>query len=404
MSISYEWTPVVALLRERGRPTTPAQVALASKLDFELDDKLPALVSAAHLRSWIATEIGQDPVRDASYGQLEYLKDLAEALGMDAPDVAHDSALASAWIEWMDVTRTANDLEELKPARGDVVLVDGVPGELAIISSISSTGLVNLLGRGGSGKRPHRFSKVGDADDPSGNAKDMRDEAERLVALRMRPSPMSGAKARTLKKYRVENPATPEEIALLRETIDDATDERPIQNLIEKCPALLATLDMQGHATYVRSQVSLAGKLIPDFMLATVDSAGIHWTYVELESPTEDMGLKDGTLAKNARKGVEQIKSWRRLVMANLNVARNPESEFGAGLVDIRPNSPGVVIIGRRGSTRDAYPEVRNELEEDLKIKIKTYDWLLQAIERPIQIAPFRDQGVYDALDGDSWF
>ncbi|MGH2960341.1 MAG: Shedu anti-phage system protein SduA domain-containing protein, partial [Solirubrobacterales bacterium] len=400
MSVSYEWKPVVTLLRERGRLTTPSQIALASKLDFELDERLPALVSASYLRGWIASEIGQPPVRNASYGQLTYLRDLSDLLGTEPPDVEFDSALASAWIEWMDVTRTANDLETLEPARGDVVLVEGVHDELAIVSSISSNGHVNLLGRGGSGKRPHRLSRVGNANDESDAVKQMRNSAEQLIALRMRPASMSGAKARTLSRHRVESPATSEEIALLRETIDDATDERPIQKLIEKCPALLATLDMQGHATYVRSQVSLAGKLIPDFMLATVDSAGIHWTYVELESPTEDMGLADGTLAKNARKGVEQIKSWRRLVMANLNVARNPESDFGTGLVDIRPNSPGVVIIGRRGSTRLANSDVRNELEEDLKIKIKTYDWLLQAIERPTQIAPFRDQGVYDALEG----
>jgi hypothetical protein len=187
------------------------------------------------------------------------------------------------------------------------------------------------------------------------------------------------------------------EVELLRDTIERAEDERPVQSRIQEHPSLIGALFTHSLGVYVRPQVSLGGDRIPDFAVAVADSTGINWTLVELESPTASAGMADGELAAKARQAVRQIKDWREWLMANLDYARRAPSDQGAGLSDIRPESPGLVIMGRRWGGRDASALVRRRLREESQITIHSYDWLLEAIDPRTRPNPRLGTQIHDS-------
>ena len=157
-----------------------------------------------------------------------------------------------------------------------------------------------------------------------------------------------------------------------------------MQQCLEDHPELLARLaGLTSYGTYVRSQVSLGGHLVPDFLLAVADSIGVHWTLIESESPTAAVAIRNGRLAGKAREGVQQIDDWREWLLANLDFAPRSPRDKGLGLVEMRPESPGIVIIGRRGSSPPASQEVRTRLREQRGITLHSYDWLLDAVDPP---------------------
>lgn len=144
-----------------------------------------------------------------------------------------------------------------------------------------------------------------------------------------------------------------------------------------------AGLTQSSWGTYVRPQVSLGGDLYPDFLVAVADSGGVHWTLVELESPrAERVGMAKGQLGESARKGIDQIEGWRDWLTENLAFARD-----NRGLIGIRPESPGMVIVGRRA--QGPWPSLftRRRLFEDRGIVLHSHDWLVEALEHGAGIA-----------------
>jgi hypothetical protein len=69
--------------------------------------------------------------------------------------------------------------------------------------------------------------------------------------------------------------------------------------------------------------------------------------------------------------------------MANLDYARRPPEEGGLGLSGIRPESPGIVLIGRQGGAASASVNIRRRLLEQRNIALHSYDWLLDAVDPP---------------------
>jgi hypothetical protein len=68
-------------------------------------------------------------------------------------------------------------------------------------------------------------------------------------------------------------------------------------------------------------------------------------------------------------------------LLNNIATARLERDLGGAGLPDIRPESPGIVFVGRRGNGYDLPVGRRQGIEERNRVAIHTYDWLLDAIE-----------------------
>ncbi len=72
----------------------------------------------------------------------------------------------------------------------------------------------------------------------------------------------------------------------LASIIETARNERPIQRFFEKYPQLLSHLLGAGHARWVIPEQWLGNRYKIDFAMCEKDSAGGHWTLVELENPT----------------------------------------------------------------------------------------------------------------------
>ena len=116
-----------------------------------------------------------------------------------------------------------------------------------------------------------------------------------------------------------------------------------------------------------------------------MSSSGVRWILVELETPNSDTTLaRSNQLDRHAREGVSQIKEWRERLLDNLDMARRSKQENGFGLPDIRPQAEGLVLVGRRDRLRENAHKLRNQLSEDSRIRMHTYDWLREQLEETI--------------------
>ncbi|MGH8350692.1 MAG: Shedu anti-phage system protein SduA domain-containing protein, partial [Pseudomonas sp.] len=77
----------------------------------------------------------------------------------------------------------------------------------------------------------------------------------------------------------------------------------------------------------------------PDFLVARLDSLGVKWVLVELESPTAPLFTKDRRESRQLAKGISQINEWRRWLDDNRTYARRA-GRSGLGLKDIASDSP----------------------------------------------------------------
>jgi hypothetical protein len=188
------------------------------------------------------------------------------------------------------------------------------------------------------------------------------------------------AKLSQLRRYEVEKALTLEAVEALQGIVATAQDERPIQEFIEAHPETLAAL-LGGRDCFVLPRRSLAGKYVPDFLTCDMDSLGLRWLLVELETPQSSITLsRQNELDASARRGVTQIREWREWIQNNLDMARRPVEQGGLGFADIRPRSEGLVLVGRRAVLNDNAGAVRHPYREDDRIRIHTYDWLVESL------------------------
>ena len=166
----------------------------------------------------------------------------------------------------------------------------------------------------------------------------------------------------------------------MEETVAVAEDEQPLQDLLERYPMLLGSL-LGRTPRYVVPRPSLAGKYVPDFLLADVDSDGAHWIFVELESPRARIFVQNGKkFSREAQRGIDQVKEWRRWIDDNRNFARRNQAEGGLGLPDIESHAPGLVIVGRTSSLGESDQGHRRQLKNENKIELRTYDGVMKQI------------------------
>ena len=117
-------------------------------------------------------------------------------------------------------------------------------------------------------------------------------------------------------------------------------------------------------------------------MIGDVDSLGIRWLLVEIETPRSGIYLSDKiSLDKFARKGTDQVIEWRHWIANNIAYAHKPRRENGLGLYDINGQAEALVLVGRRASFPvGAKDSKRRALRESDRLHLHTYDWLLQRL------------------------
>jgi Domain of unknown function (DUF4263) len=293
----------------------------------------------------------------------------------------------------------------LKLEVGDIVKVTKpLESKVAEVSSIGNTGRIYFRGGGGFGAWPDMVTVQCRKNDNSTKARSLRQKAANEAAHRARTESWSESKERELEEFAVNTVLTNEIVDQFHEVIETADDEKPMQQFIQSYPQVMTAL-LGGTSRFLLPKSPLGGKYVPDFLVSDTDSLGIRWLLVELETPHSTVTLmKQNDLEANARKGVSQVKEWREWLQSNLDVARRTRRDNGLGLIDIRPRSEGLVLVGRRALLHANSTIVRGPLREESNIRVHTYDWLLEQLSgiltfsgppasNPYMIQPFREQG-----------
>ena len=320
--------------------------------------------------------LSQSRSSEIRLGQLAELADEASREIRD-PKTATET---QSWIDYFYLQQRIEALVRLRLTKGDVVKRISYSDQLFAVASIGADGRVYFAG----GRRkawPDQLTIVARFEDSSPESERARRIAANLASERSLTRVWSTAKQESLKNYRVSTKPTHGDIVSLHDVIESASDEQPIQDFLQRHPQLLASL-VRGPWRYCLPKPSLGGRFIPDFLLAEVDSNGARWALVELETPISNTRMSTvNDFEEHARRGVSQIKEWRQWIQDNLAYARQAKDENGLGLHDIRPQAKGIVLVGRRHLLHPVARNLRSQLDEDSRIEMRTYDWLLEQLE-----------------------
>ena len=375
------WREAAAHIVRATDPRTQRQADLALAAGECFGDALPKLVAAARLQSLLASPMGLPTAGEATDSERKLIGRLKRTCDGDL-EAPRDSREAQAWIKHLGLRRRLESLHDLKLIRGDIVedkeLANPQSEEVA---SIGRDGRVHFRGGAGAGAWPDRLVVRCRTGDDSPSADHWREKARNNAELRKQRRPWSQENREQLVEFCVTDPLEQEDVDNLQVVIEHATDEAPIQDYVKRHPHILAAL-LPGPERFCIEKPRLGAECVPDFLLAHVDSIGVHWMLVELETPIAGVTIKaDGTqLDKHARAGVSQIQSWRQWLQDNISYARGRISENGRGLVGIRPTAPGLVLVGRRPHLKHPGTTVRNQHMEQQGIQIHTYDWLIERL------------------------
>jgi hypothetical protein len=376
------WRDAVADILIATGQVTPTQHKLAALAGIPLPEGLPRLVAAARLKAALGAELNIEPSIARSDIHDDIIAELqTNEYRVDPPPA--DGREADAWIRFLRLKRRQGYLEQLQLAAGDVVEVNGSPSlQLVEVSSIGSDGSIYFKGGGGARAWPDVVTVRCRKADASSAATDLRTTAANQAALRSRNTSWSIAKQHELAEYEVEARLTREDVEQLGQVIEAAEDEKPIQQFLESRRQILTALLSGTQFRYCLPRPRLTDKYIPDFLLSDVNSLGVSWVLVELETPLSNVTLADGSqLDKYARKGVSQVEQWREWLIHHLSQARRSRREAdGLGLFDIRPESEGLVLVGRRALRYEDEQAVRTRIREKDNIHVHTYDWLLDKL------------------------
>lgn len=375
------WNEAIAAIRLSTGLRTDRQLALARMAHVELPPELPQIVAGARLQEALAPELHISPTGEPFASQIELLGVLSDFAPKNMKVDPSNGREANAWLEWLWLESRAAALEALQLQAGDIVEVASKEGGLAEVSSIGSDGRIYFRGGMGRGAWPDQVLVRARRSDNTVDARALRQAAANQRAERAKLTHWSLSKHGEIAQYEVDTPLSVHDIELLRLALATAEDERPIQKLVESHPQLLTSL-IGGSPRYCIPQVRLGAEFIPDFIVGSVDSIGIRWLLVELETPQSEVTLlNDNQLDQYGRKGVSQIESWREWLIQNLDYARRSRRNHGLGLPDLRPANDGLVIVGRRARLRANTHTVRAPIEEMRRIRVHTYDWWLEQLQ-----------------------
>jgi hypothetical protein len=375
------WRQAVDAIGRLTGPTTSAQQALAAFAGVTLPEDFPAVVAGARLQTALSDPLFVTAARSSTAAQ----RDLLEMLSRE-DDLPYPSTLehceAEGWILCFWLRRRQRALQALELHAGDVVTLSESAGDLCYqVASIGDNGRVYFRGGMGRSAWPDQLMMVSRSSESDETARDARSRAANQAAMRAKTDHWSLAKQAELSDFEVKQALTREDIDLLRATVESARDEKPIQVLVEARPQLLTAL-LGGSPTFCMARARLGSQYVTDFLVSDIDSRGVRWVLVELETPRSAVTLQTtNDLDQYARKGVSQVKDWREWFQNNFDKARRFKRNDGLGLVDIRPNCDGLVLVGRRALLLEDSAAIRDRIREESRIDIRTYDWWLSRLE-----------------------
>lgn len=159
-----------------------------------------------------------------------------------------------------------------------------------------------------------------------------------------------------------------------------ATKEAQLQQFFFLHRHFLAEHLGGGHGRWVVPTKRLGSQYVTDFIIGCAHSFGFDWHAVELEAPRSKLFTRSGDPSATLNHAIRQIVDWRAWLQDNLDYARRPESEHGLGLTGIRPDLPGLILMGRRDGLTDAQNRLRAELSHQTNIEIHTFEYILDTV------------------------
>lgn len=160
-----------------------------------------------------------------------------------------------------------------------------------------------------------------------------------------------------------------------KDHIDDARDERPIQEFLARHPVLLRPLLPEGQEYWCFDRPRFGSEYIPDLLLCTRNSSGYHWILIELESPSKAAIVRDGRRSADLAEALRQVDEWRIWLRQNIQYAQTT-----LAFTDIDAESPAVIVIGRRHRLMQQHTKRYRELSSPAgRLSVMTYDRLLES-------------------------
>jgi hypothetical protein len=179
---------------------------------------------------------------------------------------------------------------------------------------------------------------------------------------------------------------TQADIADYATVLEAAADERPLQEFLASRPGMLSQ-QLSTSCRWVIALPRLGAEYVPDFLVARLNSGGLHWTLVELESPRAGLFTRQGRKTRQLDAGTRQVSDWRDWIAANRDYAQRPKATGGLGLPEIDYSARGLVIIGRRSAVTDDDRRRLKSIAFNERLDVHSYDWLIDEAAERIQYA-----------------
>ena len=159
-------------------------------------------------------------------------------------------------------------------------------------------------------------------------------------------------------------------VSAYESTLAQAVDERPMQTFLAANPVMLRLLANGGHDFWCWDRPRFGSELVPDFLLCGRNSAGFHWTMIELESPQKPPLIKAGRPSAKLNEALSQIRDWRVWLRENVAYAQRQ-----LGFRQLHAECAAIAIIGRRNQIEAKHSLRYRELSRD-QVTVMTYDRL----------------------------
>lgn len=174
----------------------------------------------------------------------------------------------------------------------------------------------------------------------------------------------------------------------LQQVLDAATKENDVQQYIKHTgkwfiPAsILEDYDFGHHSAYLVPEQSLGAEYRADYMLLGHNSIGHQIVLVEFEDVNVDYKIKTSNCETEAvRKGLTQIRDWKRWVDANRGYFLN-----SCGLSEIANSIPSwgihyCLVVSRRIRMNEVSNQMRGQMQHETpELHIVTYDRLVDNV------------------------
>lgn len=131
------------------------------------------------------------------------------------------------------------------------------------------------------------------------------------------------------------------------------------------------------HDRYIFQEFPLPPNYQADFLIVGKNSMGFHYLFIELESPTGSITIRDGEFGDTIRKGINQIKDWKHWLEKNFSHLTNVFNKYKNDRENLPPEFSQydstrieyMVIAGKREDFNDKSYRLRREsFKEGLKI------------------------------------